>query len=145
MQDVGLWPDRWLQFLDEERPRHGANLTVPSSFVSPQSFVFQAYVKRGPPNSVDCNILFVDAAPKGKGGFRFGFFVPPRGIQSSQCPDWIDSLQRAELFAIIQVFKLAKYLKWSRILVGTDSFEPRQQVKGLRYATGLQVQNKLLR
>ena len=90
------------------------------------------------------NILFVDVAPRRKRGFHFGFFVLPRGIRSYTCPVWIDSLQQAELFAIFQV-KLAGYLKWSRVLVGSDSFVARQQVTSLRCASGLRVQNRLLR
>ena len=77
----------------------------------PQSFAFQGYVWRGPPDSMDRNMLFVDAAPWQKRGFWFGFFTPPRGIRSYMCPDSIESLQQAELFVILQVFKLAQYLK----------------------------------
>ena len=120
-------------------------LTAITFVVLPRSFAFHGYLWRGPPHSVECNILLVDAAPRRKGGFRFGFLVPPRAIRSYKCCAWIDSLQQGELFAIIQVVKLAGYLKWGRVLVGSDSSVARHKVTGLCCALGLWVQSRLLR
>ena len=110
--------------------------------VLPQDFAAQSYVWRGPPAAVEGYNLFVDAAPRRKRGFHFGFFLPPRGISSNQCPK---TLQWAELHGIMRVFNLAKYLQRRTVLVGTDSFVARQQVTGLRCAANLRAQNKILR
>ena len=68
------------------------------------------------------NILNVDAAPCTCLGFRIGIFVPPAGIRYYKCPPWINSLQQAEFYAIVQAYKLARYMSWSRVAVRSNSF-----------------------
>ena len=52
-------------------------------------------------------IFFADATPRPNSGFRYGFFVPGSGIRCYKCPPWVDSLQQAELFPLVQAFKIA--------------------------------------
>ena len=86
-------------------------------------------------------IIFADAAPRRKRGFRYGFFVPGSGIRCYKCPDCIESLQEAELLALVKAFKIAGYKGWRRVAVGSDSLVARSQVLGLRCGTALTVQN----
>ena len=90
-------------------------------------------------------IFFADAAPRPNSGFRYGFFVPGSGIRCYKCPAWVDSLQQAELLALVQVFKIAGYKGWRRVAVGSDSLVARSQVFGLRCGTSLPFQNRILR
>ena len=54
-------------------------LTAVVFAVLPEDFATQSHVWRGPPASVEGNILFVDAAPRRKSGFHFGFFCSSEG------------------------------------------------------------------
>ena len=90
-------------------------------------------------------IIFADAAPRLNSGFRYGFFVPGSGIRCYTCPGWVDSLQQAELLALVQAFKMAGYKEWRRVALGSDSMVARSQVLGLQCGTSLPVQNRILR
>ena len=120
-------------------------LTAVVFAVLPQCYAGQPYVWRGPPCSVQDFIIFADAAPTPNSGFRYGFFVPGSVIRCYKCPDWVDSLQQAELLALVQAFKIAGYKGWRRVAVGSDSLVARSQFLGLRCGTSLPVQNRILR
>ena len=120
-------------------------LTAVVFVVLPQCYAGHPYVWQGPPCSVQDFIIFADAAPTSKRGFRYGFFVPGSGIRCYKCPAWIESLQQAELLALVQAFKIAGYKGWRRVAVGSDSLVARSQVSGLRCGTALPVQNRILR
>ena len=111
----------------------------------PHCYAGQPYVWRGPPCSVQDSIIFAYAAPRPNNGFRYGFFVPGSGITCYKCPAWVDSLEQAELLALVQAFKIAAYKGWRRVAVGSDSMLARRQVLGLRCGTSLPIQNRILR
>ena len=100
-------------------------LTAVVFAVLPQWYASHPHVWRGPPCSVQDFIIFTDASPRTKRGFRYGFFVPGSGIRCYKCPAWIESLQQAELLALMQVFKIAVYKGWRRVAVGSDSLVAR--------------------
>ena len=114
-------------------------LTAVVFAVLPQCYAGQQYVWRGPPCSVQDFIIFADAAPRPNGGFRYGFFVHGSGVRCYKCPPWVESLQQAELLALVQAFKIAGYKGWRRVVVGSDSMVARSQVLGLRCGTSLPV------
>ena len=82
-----------------------------------QNCVFQGYVWKGPPQHCGASYIVCECSPWAGTSFLV-FFGPPWGIRSYKCPDWIDSLQQVELFAILQVYELEAYLKWCRVLSG---------------------------
>ena len=120
-------------------------LTAVVFAVLPQCYAGHPHVWRGPPCSVHDFIIFADATPRSKRGFRYGFFIPGDGIRSYKCPDWIETLQQAELLALMKAFQIAGYKGWRRVAVGSDSLVARSQVLGLRCGTALAVQNRILR
>ena len=113
--------------------------------VLPQCYARHPHVWRGPPCSVHNFIIFADAAPRSRRGFRCGFFIPGSGTRSYKCPAWIGTLQQVELLALLKAFQIAGYKGWRRVAVGFDSLVARSQVLGLRCGTALAVQNCLLR
>ena len=120
-------------------------LTAVVFAVLPQCYAGYPYVWRGPPCSVHDFIIFADAAPRSKRGFRYGFFIPRSGMRCYKCPEWIESLQQVELLALVKAFKIAGYKGWRRVAVGSDSLVARSQVLSLRCGTALAVQNRILR
>ena len=72
-------------------------------------------------------------------------FLCPAVASGAICPASVDSLQQAELLALVQAFKIAGYKGWRRVAVGSDSMVARSQVLGLRCGTSLPVQNRILR
>ena len=67
-------------------------LTAVVFAVLPQCYAGHPYVWRGLPCSVHDVVIFADAAPRSKHGFRYGFFIPGSGVRCHKCPDWIESL-----------------------------------------------------
>ena len=120
-------------------------LTAVVFAVLPQCYAGHPCVWRGLPCSVHDFIMVADAAPRSKRGFRYGFFIPGSGVRCYKCPDWIETLQQAELLALVKAFKIAGYKGWHRVAVGSDSLVARSQVLGLRCGTAMAVQNRILR
>ena len=92
-------------------------LTAAAFAVLPQSFHKTDKSWSGPLLRVDRSVLFVDAAPRSKKGFRVGIFVPPYKICNCKCPPWVGNVQQVELFGVLQLSKLAFCMKWSRVAI----------------------------
>ena len=94
----------------------------------------------------DKHVLFCDAAPSADGHqFFMGVYPLGRGFKHWKCPRWIQTLQQAELLAIVLSFQLAAFMGWERAYLGSDSFVAQAQATSLRANTALQTQHRILR
>ena len=87
--------------------------------------------------------FFTDAAEEGR-GFRV-VIVGATLHRSSRCPQWIRTLQQAEFYGVYMACKMAVYMGWKVVTVGTDSEVSRCQTMGMRAAAGCPVQQRILR
>ena len=94
----------------------------------------KARVQAEPPSGWSTYVLFADAARVGPDAFFVGLYLPLGGVRMFQCPSWVSTLQAAELWGWVQGVRLATYVKWPRVCVGSDSTVARCQVQGQRGA-----------
>ena len=87
----------------------------------PQRYAVKARVQAEPPICWGDYVLFIDAAPVGPDAFSVGLYLPSGGVHIPQCPQWVSTLQAAELRGWVQGVRLATYMKWPRVCVGSDS------------------------
>ena len=105
----------------------------------------KARVQAEPPTCRGAYVLFADAAPVGPHAFPVGLYLPSEGVHVFQCPRWVSTLQVAELWGWVQGDRLATYMKWPRVCVGSDSTVARCQVQGQRGAVFCSGQQHILR
>ena len=93
----------------------------------------------------DKHVVFCDTAPSVDGcRFFMGVYLLGRGFRHWKCPRWIQTLQQAELLAIVRSFQLAAFMGWERAYLGSDSFVARAQATSLRASTAPQTQHRIL-
>ena len=98
----------------------------------PQRYPVKARVQAEPPTCWGAHVLFADAAPVGVGpdNFCVGLFLPLGGVRMLECPCWVTTLQVAELWGRVQGVRLATYMKWPRVCVGSDNTVARCHMRG---------------
>ena len=87
----------------------------------PRRYPLKAWVQAEPPSCWGEHVLFADATPVGPHSFSVGLYLPSGGMRTFQCPRWVTTLQAAELRAWVQGVRLAAYMQWPRVCVGSDS------------------------
>ena len=88
--------------------------------------------------------VFADVAPEAT-GFRVGVVGKKRFYWSLRCPPCINSPQRAELFVVYVVAKLATCRGFTHVWIGFDSNVARLQINSLRALVGSVSQQCILR
>ena len=88
--------------------------------------------------------MFADAAPEGE-RFRIGIVGEKGFYRSSICPEWVASLQQAELFVVYAVAELASYRGFQSVHIGSDSNVARAQINSLRACVCAGPQQRILR
>ena len=104
----------------------------------------KARVQAEPPFCRGDSVLFADAALVGPDAFSVGLYLPSGGMRMFQCPRWVSTLQ-AELWGWVQGVRLATYMKWPRVCVGSDSIVARCQIQGQRGAVFCSGQQRIQR
>ena len=94
----------------------------------PQRYTVKATVQAEPLTRSDSHVLFADAALVGPDSFSVGLYLPSGGVRMFQCPRWVTTLQAVELWGWVQGVRLATYMKWPRVCVGSDSTVARCQI-----------------
>ena len=92
-----------------------------------KKYTAKARVQAEPPAYSSEYVLFADAAPVGLANFFVGLYLPLGGMRMFQCPRWVSTLQAAELWGWVKGVRLAAYMKWPRVCVGSDSTVARYQ------------------
>ena len=77
-------------------------------------------------------VLFADAALVGQDAFSVRSYLPLGGVPMLQCPRWVSTLQAAELCGSVEGVRLATYMKWPTVCVGSDSTVAQCQIQGHR-------------
>ena len=86
-----------------------------------------------------------DAAAVGPDSFCVGLYLPLGGMRPFQGPRWVTTLQAAELWGWVQGVRLAAYMQWPRVCIGSDSTVARCQIQGQRGAAFCAGQQRILR
>ena len=89
--------------------------------------------------------MFANAAPVGPDTFSVGLYLPSGGMRMFPCPRWVGTLQAVELWGWVQGVRVAAYMKWPRVCVGSDSLVARCQIQGQRGAVFCSGQQRVLR
>ena len=87
----------------------------------PQRYTVKPRVQTQPPTCWSEYVLFANAAPLGLASFSVGLYFPMGGMRMFPCPRWVNTLQAAELWGWVQWVRLAAYMKWPWVCVGSDS------------------------
>ena len=90
-------------------------------------------------------MLFANAAPVGPAAFSVGLYLLTEGMRMFPWPRWVSTLQAAELWGWVQGVRLAAYMKWPRVCVGSDSIVAQCQVEGQRGAVFCSSQQRIVR
>ena len=98
----------------------------------PQRYVMKARVQAKPPACWSEYVLFADAAPVGLDTFSVGLYLPPGGMCMSP-------------WGWVQGFRLAAYMKWPRVCVGSACTLARCRIQGQRGAVFCSGQQRVLR
>jgi hypothetical protein len=91
--------------------------------------------------------LFVDAAEDAlwSGRFRVGAYAKDFMLRSFLCPEWVTTLQQAELFGLYWGCKTASHIGFKFLYIGTDSEVARFQTLGFKASCALRAQLRILR
>ena len=119
-----------------------ALMTAVAFALSPQSFAPWPWLPELP--SAECG-FFTDAAERSvRGRFRIGVVREGRQWCSRKAPEWITTLQKAELYAAIYALRLGCYMRLPYVVVATDSDVGRAQILGMCGGIFLRSQQRLL-
>ena len=118
--------------------------TICFAFV-PQKYPVKAMVQAEPPDLLGGPCSICRCRPCGTRQF-FCWFIPAIGGRAYvSVPPLGDYLQAAELWGWMQGVRLATYMKWPRVCVGSDSTVARCQIRGQRGAVFCAGQQRMLR
>ena len=96
------------------------------------------------PSHTRSHAFFCDAAECGS-RFRVGVVGSPGLYRSYLCPQWVHSLQQAELYGAYSALKVAVGCRLHSVVIGIDNDPVRQQLVSLRASTGCPQQLRILR
>ena len=90
--------------------------------------------------------FFTDAAERSKTGrYRIGIVREGRRWLSRKAPNWIGTLQQAELYAAGYALRLGCYMRLPYVVIATDSDVGRAHILGMRGGIFLRSQQRLRR